>query len=267
MRKNRTLVFSTQSINPSPPRSESIHMSRNTKISVALVSAFAAVIAVIAIVSTVNNNEEPKPSATAATAATGATADEGPDGTEGADAPEGVTRVVASDPRRLGTRGSTGVTFTEFLDFECEACGAAYPAIEELRKEFAGKVTFQIRYFPLPGHGNSRPAAHAVEAAAQQGKLVAMYQMMYENQESWGEQQTSQAEVFRGFAKEIGLNMKEYDSDVDDPKTAARVERDVQAGTALGVASTPSFFINEEPFQGQSIDDLKQQLKDAIAAS
>ena len=159
------------------------------------------------------------------------------------------------------------VTVVEYLDFECEACGAAYPAIEELRKEFAGKVTFQIRYFPLPGHGNSRPAAHAVEAAAQQGKLVAMYQMMYENQESWGEQQTSQAEVFRGFAKEIGLNMKEYDSDVDDPKTAARVERDVQAGTALGVASTPSFFINEEPFQGQSIDDLKQQLKDAIAAS
>lgn len=236
-------------------------MSRNTKFSIALVTGFAAVIAVIAIVATVNNNDEPKPAAAAATAATGATAD------EGSEEAEGTPRVVASDPRRLGPRGSTGVTFTEFLDFECEACGAAYPAIEDLRKEFAGRVTFQIRYFPIDGHANARPAAHAVEAAAQQGKLEEMYQMMYETQETWGEQQTSQAAVFRGFAKEIGLNMKEYDADVDDPKTAARVERDVQAGGSLGVASTPSFFINEEPFQGQSIDDLKQQLEDAIAAS
>lgn len=236
-------------------------MSRNTKISIALVSAFAVVIAIIAIIATVDNNDDATPAATAATAATGATAD------SQTDVPEGEVRVVASDPRRLGPRGSTGVTFTEFLDFECEACGAAYPAIEDLRKEFAGRVTFQIRYFPIDGHANARPAAHAVEAAAQQGKLEEMYQMMYETQESWGEQQTSQADVFRGYAKDIGLNMKEYDSDVDDPKIAARVERDVQAGGTLGVASTPSFFIDEEPFQGQSIDDLKKQLEDAIAGS
>lgn len=233
-------------------------MSRNTKISVALVTAFLAVVGVIAIVSSGNGDEQPKPAETAATAATGATAEAGD---------EGELRVVASDPRQLGRRGSTDVTFTEFLDFECEACGAAYPAIEELRKEFAGQVTFQIRYFPLDGHANSRPAAHAVEAAAQQGKLVAMYQKMYETQQSWGEQQTSQADVFRGFAKDLALNMGEYDSDVADPKTAARVQRDVEAGQALGISSTPSFFVNEEPFQGQSIDDLRQQLKDAIAAS
>jgi protein-disulfide isomerase len=239
-------------------------MSRNTKISIALVSAFAAVIAVIAIVSAVSSNDQPKPSATASTAATGATSE---DASEDAAAPEGTSRVVASDPRRLGARGNTGVTFTEFLDFECEACGAAYPAIEDLRKEFAGQVTFQIRYFPIDGHANARPAAHAVEAAARQGKLEEMYKKMYETQKSWAEQQTSQAAVFRGFAKDLNLNMKEYDSDVDDPKVAARVERDFQAGRALGVASTPTFFVNEEMFQGQSIDDLKQQLQDAIAAS
>lgn len=232
--------------------------------SIALVSAFAAVIAAIAIISKVDNNDPPTPSAAAATAETGGT---GPADDAAGEGAEGTPRVVASDPRRLGPRGSTNVTFTEFLDFECEACGAAYPAIEDLRKEFAGKVTFQIRYFPIDGHANARPAAHAVEAAAQQDKLEEMYQMMYETQESWGEQQTSQQAVFRGFAKDLNLDMKQYDSDVNDPKTAARVERDVQAGGLLGVASTPSFFINEEPFQGQSIDDLRQQLKDAIASS
>lgn len=93
------------------------------------------------------------------------------------------------------------MTFTEFLDFECEPCAAALPAIEQLRQEYAGRVTFNIRYFPIESHKNARNAAIAVEAAAQQGKLEAMYKKMFETQPSWGEQDDSKAAVFRGFAQ------------------------------------------------------------------
>ena len=37
----------------------------------------------------------------------------------------GSDGALGSDPRILGERGSSDVTFVEFLDFECEACGAA----------------------------------------------------------------------------------------------------------------------------------------------
>lgn len=233
-------------------------MSRNTRISAGLVGVFIAIVAVIAIAT--SGGEEEKPALAATTAAS-----------EPATTPQQETattpQVVAGDPRRLGRPGKTGVTFTEFLDFECEACAAAYPAIEQLREEYAGRVTFNLRYFPIDSHKNARNAALAVEAAAQQGKLEAMYQRMYATQKSWGEQQASQAQLFRTFAKDLGLNMREYDAAVADPDTAARVQRDVEAGQQLGVQGTPSFFINEERIEPQSFEDLRQQLDAAIAAS
>ena len=41
--------------------------------------------------------------------------------------------IVRDDSHVLGEEGSSDVTFVEFLDFECEACGAAYPIVEDLR--------------------------------------------------------------------------------------------------------------------------------------
>lgn len=232
-------------------------MSRNVKISAALIGVFLAVVAVIAVAAG-GDGDERSASPTAATP---------PSATAPADeAPTNAPQVVADDPRRLGRPGTSGVTFTEFLDFECEACAAAYPSIEELRRQYAGRVTFNIRYFPIESHQNARNAALAVEAAAQQGKLEEMYQRMYETQASWGEQQSSKAALFRGFAKDLKLNMREYDAAVADPETAARVERDAQAGQQLGVQGTPSFFINEEKIEPQSFDDLREQLDAAIAA-
>lgn len=43
--------------------------------------------------------------------------------------------LVRKGSRLLGEEGSSGVTVVEFLDFECEACAAAYPAVEQLRQE------------------------------------------------------------------------------------------------------------------------------------
>ena len=169
-------------------------MSRNVKISAALVAAFVVAVAAIALAAGGGEDGSSTPAEP-----------EAPQSTAGSGEASGSsTRVVAPDPRRLGEKGSSDVTFTEFLDFECEACGAAFPVVEQLRREYAGRVTFNVRYFPLPSHGNSRPAALAVEAAAQQGKFEAMYKRMFETQASWGEQTSSKAAVFRGYADPHG---------------------------------------------------------------
>lgn len=225
-------------------------MSRNLKISAILVVIFALVAggAVLAA----GGDEDSETKAEAATTPASAKAPN--------------ERVVASDPRRLGRPGRAGVTFTEFLDFECESCRAAFPAIEQLRREYAGRVTFAIRYFPVPSHRNAQNAAVAVEAAAQQGQLEEMYKRMYETQAEWGEGKTSEAPRFRGFAKKLGLNMQAYDAAVKDPKTLARVRKDLRAGEALGVQGTPTFFVNEKMITPQSIDDIRSELDAALRA-
>ena len=126
------------------------------------------------------------------------------------------------DSHKLGVAPDGKVTFVEFLDFECESCRAAFPAVEQLRKDYAGKVTFVVRYFPIPSHFNAERAARAVEAAARQGKFEQMYQKMYETQTEWGEQQVPADDLFRGFAKDLGLDLAAWDKAYDAPATLER---------------------------------------------
>ena len=173
--------------------------------------------------------------------------------------------IVRDDSRILGEEGSSGVTFVEFLDFECEACGAAYPVVEDLREKYAGEVTFVIRYFPLPGHFNAGRAARAVESAARQGELEAMYNRMYETQEEWGEAREPKDDLFRGFAEEIGLDMDQYDADYASQDVEERISRDVADGESLGVSGTPTFYVDGELFQPQTVEDFTTVVDEALA--
>ena len=173
--------------------------------------------------------------------------------------------IVRDDSHVLGEEGSSDVTFVEFLDFECEACGAAYPIVEDLREKYAGEVTFVIRYFPLPGHVNSCAAARAVESAARQGELEAMYSKMYETQAEWGESQEPKDELFRTYAEDLGLDMDQYDADVASEDVADRVARDVADGESLGVSGTPTFFVDGELFQPRTVEDFTAVIDEALA--
>lgn len=173
--------------------------------------------------------------------------------------------IVREDSRILGEEGSSDVTFVEFLDFECEACGAAYPIVEDLRAKYAGEVTFVIRYFPLPGHFNAGRAARAVESAARQGELEAMYSKMYETQKEWGEAQEPKDDLFRSFAEEIGLDMDQYDADYASEEVDERISRDVADGESLGVTGTPTFYVDGELFQPKTVEDFSAALDEALA--
>lgn len=228
-------------------------MSRNLKVSGVLVAIFAVAVVVVVLLGG-GDEDTTRPASTATAPAPAAT--QSP-----------AARAVRAGSRRLGVRGRSGVTFTEFLDFECEACRAAFPIIEQLRREYAGRVTFAMRYFPVPSHRNAQNAAVAVEAAAQQGRLEAMYKRMFETQSEWGEQTTSKAGTFRGFAQDLGLDMRAFDAAVSDPGTLARVEADRAEGVALGVQGTPSFFLGEEQIEPESLEDLRSRLNAALRSA
>lgn len=178
---------------------------------------------------------------------------------DGAEAPQ----VVRPNSHVLDQGSDGAVTVVEFLDFECEACGAFYPVVEDLRDRYRGDITYVIRYFPLPGHLNSTNAAIAAQAAADQGKLEEMYRMLFDTQTEWGESTDSKAALFRSFAEQIGLDMTAYDASVASPETAARVEFDLNEGRRLGVDSTPTFFVDGEPLQLQRFDDLENAINAA----
>lgn len=179
----------------------------------------------------------------------------------------GRVAVVESDSHVLDDAGDGAPTLVEFLDFECEACGAFYPYIEDIREQYDGRINYVVRYYPIPGHFNSMHSAVAVEAAAEQGEFEAMLTMMFETQAEWGERQVSEAARFRGYAEKLGLDMEAYDVAVADPATRTRVEKDFAAGQTLGVSSTPTFFLDGEQLVLDSEDDLPRMLDEALAAT
>ncbi|MBY6709143.1 thioredoxin domain-containing protein [Rhodococcus sp. BP-241] len=181
---------------------------------------------------------------------------------DAADDPAAV--AVRENSHRLSDPPESRATFVEFLDFECEACRAAYPAVEQLRETYGDTVTFVVRYFPIPSHANAERAARAVEAAAQQGRFEAMYQRMYETQAQWGEQQAPMDNLFREFGAGLGLDMTAYDAAYDDPATLERIRADVADGQALGVQGTPTFFVDGVRVEATDISDLTDALDAAL---
>jgi protein-disulfide isomerase len=181
--------------------------------------------------------------------------------------PEGERlQTVRTDSHVLDQGGDGAVTVVEFLDFECEACGAFYPIVEDLRTRFAGDITYVVRYFPLPGHINSTQAALAAEAAAQQDRFEDMYHRLFETQAQWGENSVETPEVFRGFAEDLGLDLAAYDAAIADPATLERVQADKSDGEKLGVRSTPSFFIDGQAVTLEAWGDLEAAIEEAIDA-
>lgn len=158
--------------------------------------------------------------------------------------PAAQAMPVRESSHRLTEPKKSELTIVEFLDFECEACGAMYPIVEKLRAEYGERVTFVARYFPMPGHRNGELAARTAEAAARQGKFEEMYNKLFTTQKEWGESQEWKEDVFRGYAKQLGLNMQRFDADLADPEVAGRVQDDQRDGLGLGVQGTPTFFVD-----------------------
>lgn len=219
-----------------------------------------ALAAIVVVAAGADDAAAPDGTATSAPADT----DDGAGGGTDGDRRSGPAQVVRDNSHRLSSPAHSSVTFVEFLDFECEACGALYPIVEQLRETYGDRVTFVARYFPLPGHFNSERAARAVEAAAQQGEFEAMYHQMFTTQAQWGEQQVPLDDLFRSYAEDLDLDMEAFDAAYDDPATLARIREDQADGRALGVDSTPTLFLNGERLEPESVDDLVSAIDTAL---
>lgn len=216
-------------------------MSRSVKLSLAMIGA--AALALIAFLIFSPSSNEPEPEATPS----------------GGDTSE---LLVRDNSPRLSEGGEA--VFVEFLDFECEACLALYPVIEDLREEHGDRVTFVVRHMPL--HGNSVNAALAAEAAAEQGEFEVMYKRLFETAEEWGHQEASQRDAFFGYAEDLGLDMERFTAAYDDPATLERIEQSYQDGQTLGVSGTPTFFLDGEMLNPQSVTDLEDAF-DAVLSN
>ncbi len=167
--------------------------------------------------------------------------------------------LFRSDSDKLGS-ASAKVTLVEFSDYQCPACGAAYPIIKQIINDYKDKVLFVYRNFPLSIHQNSKIAAEAAEAAGAQGKYWQMHDMLFENQSAWSSS-SNPLDMFTEYAKSIGLDTDKFKNDVEGNKYSDKIKADINDGVSLGVNSTPTFYLNGEKVTGlASFNDLKSKI-------
>ena len=174
------------------------------------------------------------------------------------------------------TRGDASATVSviEYGDFECPACGAYEPMIEQLTKDYGTRVLFSFRNFPLfQIHPFAMIAAQAAEAAGLQGKYWEMHDLLYQKQTEWtANTSLSPADVvskyFDGYVQSLGLNVAKFDTDINSAAVTAKVQKDLASGNAAKVDHTPTFFINLTQIPNpQSYDQFKAAIDAALASS
>lgn len=164
---------------------------------------------------------------------------------------------VDDDPARGDANAP--VTVVEFTDFQCPACAAMHPVLEEVLKSYGNKVRFVVRDFPLNQHENARKAAEAANAANAQGKFFEYISVLFKNQKALD------TPSLKKYASDLGLDRARFDAALDRGTYAAEVAKDISDGEMYGVGSTPTIFVNGVQVKVLSADGLKQAIDNATA--
>ena len=131
------------------------------------------------------------------------------------------------------------MTLLEYGDYQCPACGLAYPVVKELQAQLGARLRFVFRNFPIATmHPLAEHAAEAAETAGAQGKFWQMHDVLYENQAALADDDLVQ------YAVTLGLDSARFIGELTQHTHAARVREDFMSGARSGVNGTPTFFIN-----------------------
>lgn len=159
------------------------------------------------------------------------------------------TRLLVRDNSHKIATSSAQVTIVEFGDYQCPACRAVEPVLEQIIKEYSGKINFVFRNFPLSQHKNALISAEAAEAASAQGKFWEMHDKLYQEQDKWGESENP-LEYLKTYAKELGLDENKFLADIAGKKYADLINQDLSDGIALKTSSTPTIFVGDKKLVG-----------------
>jgi predicted DsbA family dithiol-disulfide isomerase len=177
-------------------------------------------------------------------------------------------RIMLEPPRRAvasaghPTRGQehSPIELIEFSDFECPFCLRAHATVEQVLSAYGDRVRFVYRQFPLPIHPHAVAAAEASECANEQGQFWPYYGRLFADPAKLEDGD------LKADAVALGLDVAQFNGCVDSRHYRDAVERDIKEGAAVGVTSTPTFFINGRQLTGaQSFEVFKRVIDEELS--
>jgi len=154
-----------------------------------------------------------------------------------------ATQAPVAETEHVRGPADAPVTIEEYGDFQCPPCGMLSEPLNQIERDFSGKVRLIFHHYPLEKHLNARRASQAAEAAALQGHFWEMHDLLYKEQEAWSKAMVPDG-MFVGYATKLGLDAEKFRADMWSPEVDSRVTADENRADKLGVKVTPTVFVN-----------------------
>lgn len=179
--------------------------------------------------------------------------------------PKIATNVVPVDFDRDHIRGSTKATIAliEYSDYQCPFCKRVHPTMQQLLKDYDGKILWVYRHYPLSFHEKAEPAAIAAECVNEIGGNAAFWKYtdaVFEQQETFDP---------AAVAAQIGINAAAFDRCVSGGTYKQYVADQLSQGSASGIQGTPgTIVLNFETRENRLVSGAQpiQSFKAAIDA-
>lgn len=153
------------------------------------------------------------------------------------------------------TDANASVTVTEYGDLQCPSCRAAQELIvKPLLAKYGKQISFEFSQFPLQAiHPYAMISAESSECAADQGKFWEYIDLVFTNQTSLS------PSALNEWATQLKLDMDLFGRCVKSHIKRPTIQAEYNAGKELGVAGTPTFFVN-----GKKVESTLDAISAAI---
>lgn len=157
------------------------------------------------------------------------------------------------------------IRIIEYIDFQCGACANGFRVLKEYMAKNPSKIYVEMRYYPISRiHQFAMKSAMYAECAARQGKFPLFVDLLIEGQHIWS-RLINPDKMFRELTQKAGMDLNMLGGCVEDEKVKAFILDEKEQAKALGVNSTPTYFINGKMVVGPT--PLKEELDRLLKGS
>jgi cyclophilin family peptidyl-prolyl cis-trans isomerase/protein-disulfide isomerase len=174
--------------------------------------------------------------------------------------PDGAAEAVATEDQdytplpgqALGPEDAA-VTILMYGDFQCEVCAQYARDLEEVRARYPDDVRLLWRHLPDPrAHDKAALALQVSEAAAAQDAFWQMHDQLYTHQAEWIDLSPEEFRtVVSEYAATIGLDVEQFNAELDEDTYAPIVEAALRDAAALEIVGAPALLFNGVPYNGR----------------
>ncbi|MGI6395397.1 MAG: DsbA family protein [bacterium] len=177
---------------------------------------------------------------------------------------EKVYEISLTGKEPVKGKKNAQITIVEFSEFQCPFCRRGAATVEEIVKDYKGKVKLVFKHMPLAFHKEARPAAKfsiAVKSVYGDEKFFAIGEMLFDRQSDW---KVDSMKKFKSYTKELKMDWEKIKKEMESEKTDLLLKQDMEEGSKHGVKGVPAFFINGKMISGAKKKEYFKSVIDSL---